>query len=51
MSRWVLFADGKLVVEHESGELRFMDHELSDGGFFTRDNHPKIPPPPILPER
>ena len=36
------------TADYESGELRFMDHELSDGGFFTRDNHPEIPPPPSL---
>lgn len=36
------------TADYESGEIKFADHELSDGAFFSRDNHPSIPPPPSL---
>lgn len=36
------------TAEYESGNLRFADEELSDGGFFTRDNLPMIPGYPSL---
>lgn len=36
------------TAEYESGDIAFADHELSDGGFFSRENHPPIPSPPSL---
>ena len=36
------------TADYESGEIKFADHELSDGGFFNRENHPSIPTPPSL---
>lgn len=36
------------TADYESGEIKFADHELSDGAFFSRDNHPSIPSPPSL---
>lgn len=35
-------------AEYAGGELRFADDELSEGGFFTRENHPEIPSPPSI---
>ncbi|MBD5358629.1 MAG: NAD(+) diphosphatase [Bacteroides sp.] len=36
------------VARYAGGEIKFADHELSDGGFFTRDNVPPLPTPPSL---
>lgn len=36
------------TAEYESGEIDFADNELSEGGFFSRDNLPEIPSPPSL---
>ncbi len=35
----------------KSGEIRFADGELSDGGFFRRDSIPQIPSPPSIARR
>lgn len=36
------------VADYESGELTFLDHELSEGGFYSRENLPMIPGKPSL---
>lgn len=36
------------IAEYESGELEFADGELTEGGFFTRENPPAIPSRPSL---
>ncbi|MCM1290878.1 MAG: NAD(+) diphosphatase [Prevotella sp.] len=39
------------TADYKSGNLRFADDELSDGGFFSRDNIPMIPTPPSIARR
>lgn len=39
------------TAEWESGEIVFADHELTDGGWFSRDNAPLLPTPPSLSRR
>ncbi len=36
------------TAEYRSGEIRFADGELSQGGFFSRSNLPELPSPPSL---
>lgn len=36
------------TADYESGELRFADGELTEGGFFTRGTLPPIPTPPSI---
>lgn len=36
------------TADYASGELRFADGELTDGGFFTPENLPELPTPPSL---
>jgi len=36
------------TARYKSGEIRFADGELSDGGFFTRDTHPDLPTLPSI---
>lgn len=36
------------TAEYAGGELRFADEELSEGGFFSRDNLPELASPPSL---
>lgn len=36
------------TAEYDSGELRFADGELTEGGFFSRDNLPMLPPVPSI---
>lgn len=36
------------VADYKSGTLRFADHELTDGAFFSRDNLPLLPTSPSL---
>ena len=39
------------TADYESGELRFADGELSEGGFFSADNLPLLPTPPSIARR
>lgn len=39
------------TADYDSGELRFADGELSEGGFFGVDNLPLLPPPPSIARR
>ncbi len=39
------------TARYASGTLRWADGELSDGGFFTRDNHPLLPSLPSISRR
>lgn len=36
------------TAEYKSGELSFADGELTEGGFFSRENPPSIPTMPSL---
>lgn len=36
------------TADYVSGEVRFADGELSEGGFFTKNNLPEIPTPPSI---
>lgn len=36
------------TADYAGGEVKFADGELTDGGFFTRDNLPQIPGPPSI---
>lgn len=36
------------TADYESGELRFADGELTEGGFFTADNLPQLPAAPSI---
>lgn len=38
-------------AEYESGEIKFADGELTDGGFFLLDSLPLLPPPPSIARR
>lgn len=39
------------TAEYKSGEIRLSDGELTSAGWFTRDNHPRLPSPPSLSRR
>jgi len=39
------------TADYAGGELRFADGELTEGGFFSRDNLPQIPSPPSIARR
>lgn len=39
------------TAEWRGGELEFSDGELTDGGWFSRDNPPALPTPPSLSRR
>lgn len=39
------------TADYESGELRFADGELTEGGFFTIDNLPPLATPPSIARR
>ena len=39
------------IADYESGELNLQENELVSGGFFTRDNLPKLPGPFSLSRR
>lgn len=36
------------TARYAGGQLKFADDELSDGGFFSRENHPALPTYPSL---
>lgn len=36
------------TADYDSGELAFADGELTEGGFFTPENLPLLPPPPSI---
>lgn len=36
------------TADYLSGEVQFADGELTEGGFFSRDNLPEIPTPPSI---
>ncbi len=38
-------------AEYESGEIKFADGELTDGGFFSSESLPLLPPPPSIARR
>lgn len=36
------------TADYDSGQIAFADGELTEGGFFTPDNLPMLPPPPSI---